>query len=287
MSTQNLIGVDLGGTNLRVGRVSGEHLEELSEVAISKTSDPDDLIQQIIIEIRNAFDDSVEAIGVGVPSVVDVEKGIVYDVQNIPSWKKVPLKDILEKEFSKPVFINNDANCFALGEKYYGAAKGKDNVAGLILGTGFGSGLILNGKLYSGKNCGAGEVGMLPYQDSIFEHYCSGQFFELHKDTTGKEAYLKAIKGDKTACEMFQELGMHVGNAMKAVLYAYDPEVIILGGSVSGALDLFSDDMWNSMKDFAYPKSLENLKITNSKLEQVAVLGAAALALDKQATTGR
>src|SRR5690606_24955530 len=114
-----------------------------------------------------------------VPSVVDVDKGIVYDVQNIPSWKEVPLKAIMEERYGVPVQVNNDANCFALGEKYFGQGRDSKAFIGLTLGTGLGAGIILNDKLYAGPNCGAGEFGMVPYLDYHYEYYASGQFFTL------------------------------------------------------------------------------------------------------------
>jgi len=285
LKKRNLIGIDLGATNVRVARVLNQEIESISSQPIIQNEDHTKLLKQIISLIEKEITPEVSAIGVGVPSVVDVEKGIVYDVQNIPSWKMVPLKDILEERFNVPVYINNDANCFALGEKYFGKAQNYNSVVGLIIGTGFGSGLIMNGKLFSGANCGAGEVGMLPYKDSIFEHYCSGQFFEIHKNTDGLTAYSKALEGDKEALEMYKEFGTHVGNGIKAVMYAFDPEIIVLGGSASKALALFEPQMREAMSDFAYTQSLEKVKISVSELDQVAILGAAALALDQQIPT--
>ncbi|HAH52634.1 MAG TPA: sugar kinase [Balneola sp.] len=282
MSKGTLIGIDLGGTNVRVATVLDNKIETMISEPVSGADNAELLINQIKSMISTLWDANIEGIGIGVPSVVDVEKGIVYDVQNIPSWKEVPLKQILENEFGKPVFINNDANCFALGEKYFGEAKNYKSVVGLILGTGFGSGLILNNILYSGNNCGAGEVGMLPYKDSIFEHYCSGQFFEIHKKTSGQELFSKALKGDKEALEAYNEFGAHLGNAIKVVVYAYDPEIIVLGGSVSKAFSFFKESMFEALEDFAYPNSIRNLKITTTERESVAVLGAAALVLDHQ-----
>ena len=282
MSKGTLIGIDLGGTNVRVATVLDNKIETMISEPVSGADNAELLINQIKSMISTLWNANIEGIGIGVPSVVDVEKGIVYDVQNIPSWKEVPLKQILENEFGKPVFINNDANCFALGEKYFGEAKNYKSVVGLILGTGFGSGLILNNILYSGNNCGAGEVGMLPYKDSIFEHYCSGQFFEIHKKTSGQELFSKALKGDKEALEAYNEFGAHLGNAIKVVVYAYDPEIIVLGGSVSKAFSFFKESMFEALEDFAYPNSIRNLKITTTERESVAVLGAAALVLDHQ-----
>lgn len=284
MKETSIIGIDLGATNVRVARIETGKMVHLEDQPIVKSASPGDLIRQIREMIETVILERVESIGIGVPSVVDIEKGIVYDVQNIPAWKAVPLKDILEEAFKIPVYINNDANCFVLGEKYFGKGIGYNSIAGLILGTGFGAGLVMNGKLVSGENCGAGEVGMLPYRESIFEHYCSGQFFEIHKNTEGKKVFEQATKGDKQAIEMYREFGTHLGNAIKAVVYAYDPALIIFGGSIKSAYSFFKNSMYEAMQDFAYPKSIEKLKIEISELDQVAVLGAAALTFDKSET---
>lgn len=281
MKNTCLIGIDLGATNVRVARIEYGEIAMLSTEVIARSEEPDKLIDQIKRMIASVITEKVQGIGIGVPSVVDPEKGIVYNVQNIPSWKAVPLKDILEREFKVLVFINNDANCFVLGEKYFGQGINEKSIVGLILGTGFGAGLVMNGSLVSGENCGAGEVGMLPYKDSIFEEYCSGQFFEIHKKSNGQKVFEAAVQGNKRSIAMYQEFGTHLGNAIKAVMYAYDPGLIVLGGSVKNAYHFFKEAMHTAMADFAYPKSLENLKIRISEIDQVAVLGAAALPLDK------
>jgi glucokinase len=280
MDKMDLIGIDLGATNVRVARIVNNNIISVSTEKIENTASPEKLINQIRMLISKEIEPSVTAIGMGVPSVVDVEAGIVYDVQNIPSWKEVPLKKILEKDFDKPVYINNDANCFVLGEKYFGKAGGSSSVAGLIIGTGFAAGLIFNNKLYSGPNCGAGEVGMMPYLDSIYEHYCSGQFFEKHKNIKGSKLFERALEDNEEALEVYEEFGTHLGNALKAVLYAYDPELIVFGGGVRKAYPFFKDAMYKSLSDFAYKNSLDNLTITVSELDEIAVLGAAALVLD-------
>src|SRR5690625_5622172 len=116
MIHQPVIGIDLGATNLRVGRVENGKLEKLEKSAL-----PDDKSVASILSLMNemieSVDDGAAQIGIGVPSVVDPDEGIVYDVQNIPGWEKVHLKDLLEEKTGKEVFINNDANCFALGER--------------------------------------------------------------------------------------------------------------------------------------------------------------------------
>jgi glucokinase len=222
----------------------------------------------------------VAGIGAGVPSVIDLKTGTVYDVQNIPSWKKVPLKAILEERYRRPVWVNNDANCFAAGEKHFGKLKPYDHAVGLIVGTGLGAGIIANGRLYSGVNCGAGEFGMLPYLDEDLEAYASGQFFERVHGLSGRELAERAGRGETRALEIFAEFGRHVGEAVKAICYAVDPEIIVLGGSVSRSYGHFQAALWRAFQSYAYSLAKERLKIEVSETDNIAILGAAALYFD-------
>lgn len=286
LEDRSLIGIDLGATNVSVARIYQDEIEQIETEEIIDSNDPSDLVAQIERLIRDVDRDDVESIGMGVPSVVDVEEGIVYNVQNIPAWNMVPVKSIFEDKFSKPVYVNNDANCFVMGEKFFGKGRGYHSIVGLTLGSGFGSGLILDGHLYSGRNCGAGEVGMLPYKESIFEHYCSGMFFEREFGISGKRVYEKAQNDETDARIMYETFGTHLGNGIKAVMYAYDPQLIILGGTIRKAYPFFEENMYLAMEDFAYPNSLKSIKIEVSDLDHISVLGAAALSLDLPAANG-
>jgi glucokinase len=275
-----ILGVDLGGTNIRVGQVEDETLKKIVSSPIHSKEKEEDVLNILFSLIDQVISPSVKGIGIGVPSVVDTKKGIVFEVQNIPCWKEVHLKDILEAKYKVPVYVNNDANCFAVGEKYFGKGKNYDDIVGLIMGTGLGAGLIINGSLYSGKNCGAGEFGMIPYLGQNYEYYCSGQFFSNVSKLSGSEASEKAAHGDKEALVLLNHLGEHIGEAIKTILFAVDPEIIILGGSVSKSFEFFKDSMWERINTFAFPMNLKNLKIVPSEVDQVAILGAAALYLD-------
>ncbi|MBD2699194.1 ROK family protein [Spirosoma sp. BT702] len=271
------IGVDLGGTNVRVGLVrNGVILHQRSKVLEQKDSLSATLTQLMDL-IRPFIEPAVSSIGIGVPSVVDIEQGVVYNVANIPSWEEVALRDILEKEFDIPVFVNNDVNCFILGEHQFGMAQGYRSAVGMAIGTGLGSGIIADNQLYTGSNCGAGEIGLLPYLDKNIESYAAGDFFEVVHGTTAREANQAALQGDEKALSLWKEFGKHFGNAVKVVLYTYDPEVIILGGSIAKAYPLFKSTMFESMSDFAFPVTLRRLKIFQSENENIALLGAAAL----------
>ena len=275
-----LIGIDLGGTNVRAGLVADGRLADVHSTTIDAAAAIDGVLDEIFALVDRLDRDGVAGIGIGVPSVVDTEAGIVYDVQNIPSWTEVPLKAILEDRYAIPTHVNNDANCFALGEKHFGKGRGCDNMIGLIVGTGFAGGIIIGGRLYEGANCGAGEFGMMPFRDGVHEHYCSGQFFQNTYGRDGAELYAAAMDGDAEARRIFHEFGGHLGHAVKSVLFAYDPELIVFGGSVRKALPLFEDALWAVLETFAYQSSLERLRVEFSDDDHIALLGAAALCLD-------
>ncbi len=280
MGKQSVIGVDLGGTNVRVGKVQGDELKMHAATAISSEEPEDVVMQEITGTIDQVFDKDVLGIGVGVPSVVDVDKGIVYSAANIPSWKKVYLKDRLEEKYGVPVFVNNDANCFALGECYFGKARDYKNIVGLIVGTGLGAGVIIDKRLYNGSNCGAGEFGHIPYKDHDFEYYCSGQRFSREYGIDGQVLFDRARKGDAEALRIFGTFGRDLGNAVLAILYSVDPEIIVFGGSVSNAFPFFEKGMRETLRAFKYRHALERLVMERSEIKEIAILGAAALYYD-------
>ncbi|MHB8337343.1 MAG: ROK family protein [Ignavibacteriaceae bacterium] len=275
-----ILGIDLGGTNVRAGLVENNSLIKVESFPVSKNGSESDVLNDIYNLIDHYSSEEISGIGIGVPSVVDVEKGIVYDVQNISSWKEVYLKELLKKRYNVPVYVNNDANCFAIGEKYFGKAKNYKDIVGLIIGTGLGAGIITNGKLYTGKNCGAGEFGMIPFKRNNYEYYCSGQYFVNEFRTTGEELFRRAEKGDPEALDVFSGFGANLGEAIKVIMYTIDPEIIVLGGSVSKSYNLFKDEMFRSINNFAYSKTINKLKIEVSVIDNVAILGAAALYYD-------
>ena len=224
-----VIGIDLGATNIRGAVVTGDTLSDIVSARIHSYGSVEDVLNDIYQVVDALMNDSIKAIGIGVPSVVDVAEGIVYDVQYIPSWVEVPLKKYMEARYHIPVFVNNDANCFAVGEYHFGKGKGVDSMIGLTLGTGLGAGVIISNKLYAGYNCGAGEFGLFSYLDNVLEYYCSGSFFQNVYQLDGVQVFEDAKKGDARALELYQELGTHIGHAIKMVMYAYDPQLIILG----------------------------------------------------------
>lgn len=269
------IGVDLGGTNVRVGLVdNGRIVRLLAEPCKSDRSEAE-VVDHIASLIGRLMSGDVERIGVGVPSVVDAARGIVYNVVGIPSWREVHLKEVLEKRFGVPVAVNNDCNCFALGVCRYGEAHAYRDAVCVALGTGVGAGVVIDGKLYCGRNTGAGEIGSIPYRDKDYEYYCSSRFF-VGRGTTGKEAYEQASAGDPAALALWHEFGTHVGDLVMMVLYVYDPEAIVFGGSIAHAYEFFHEAMYERLKVFPYAKTVEGVHICCSDIEHLGLLGASA-----------
>ena len=277
MERSTTIGIDLGGTNVRAGLVSDRGIGRKTRQAVRARGSQEEVLAQLFEVVEELGADLASGIGIGVPGLVDTTEGIVYDLINIPSWKEVPLKALLEEKFRLPVSVNNDANCFAMAEKRFGKGKNIGSFIGLIVGTGMAGGIMIDGRLYEGRNCGAGEFGMIRYLEHNLEYYSSGQFFDHFYDISAREAARRAGTGDKDAIRMWEIFGRHLGCAIEAVLYAYDPELIILGGSVGQAYPLYSRWVWEALQETPYQHSVDNLRIEVSELEDAGVLGAASL----------
>jgi glucokinase len=274
-----LIGVDLGGTKITAALIENDKIVRQFTCPTPYDQEKMVVVDAISAAITEVFDPEIQGIGIGVPSLVDLEKNVVIDVTNIPSWDTVPLKQLLEDRFARPVFVNNDANCFALGEKHFGNGKPYRNLVALTIGTGLGAGIIIDNHLYSGQLCGAGEFGNIYYLDSNIENYCSGMFFK-NRNLSGKEEARKALNGDAEAQKLFDELGHHLARGLGNVLFALAPEAIILGGSVSQSLPLFEKSMRRTFEDFPFQRLYHNLQFVVSDNTDMAILGAASLVID-------
>lgn len=278
--SKEVLGIDLGGTNFNVGRVNNGMVVQDASNSVDITISASSLMNSLYQTIDSVFTSEVKGIGIGVPGIVDPLKGIIYDIQNIPAWEEVALKQLLEERYEVPVSLNNDANCFALGEKMYGKGTRYRNLVGLSIGTGLGMGIIIDNRLYSGVMCGAGEIGMLPYKDGIIERYAGSFFFTGKYEQSAKAIHELAQRNQPQAIEAFDEFGIHLGEAIKTVLYMYAPEAIILGGSISKAYPFFKDSMKATVATFTFPKQIEQLQIECSTHPNLPILGAAALCLD-------
>ncbi len=280
-----VIGIDLGGTKVAMGRIRNGEIEHRVKHDVPAQEDRDTVLSVVMEAITEVMTPEVSGIGCGVPSVVDVTEGIVREVGNIPSWKAVPLKAEIEQRFGVPAAIDNDANVFALGEFVFGAGKDHKHLVGITLGTGLGAGVIVDGRLLHGANCGVGELGKTARRGMRLEDWCASSYFPREWNASAGELHRRARDGDPHALEIFGHYGDELSEAIMRTLYVYDPQIIVLGGSISTAFDLFEPRMRAGLEAFAYPHIIDRVVLEPSRLEHAAVLGAAALAMQAKRTT--
>jgi glucokinase len=272
-----ILGLDIGGTGIKGGVLVNGHLKDIRSIPTPALKSKAFILETIANFIETYVHYDFIGIGVGIPGLVDTEKGIVLGLANIPSFQHVELKKFLTERFHLPVFVNNDANCFAIGVHKYGVGKPYKNLVGITLGTGTGGGIVINGHLYSGLFSAAGEWCSAPYLDHNYEYYCSGKFFENFYHSKPKSLAKEALAGNPTAIRAFNEFGHHLGELLKTIMYSLAPEAIVLGGSIRKTFPLFKDALYRNLETFAYPTVLEKMKILISELDETAIHGAVAL----------
>ncbi|GAA0880717.1 ROK family protein [Algoriphagus jejuensis] len=272
-----ILGLDIGGTGIKGGILIKGHLEDIRSIPTPARESKEFILETIATFIESYAHYDFVGIGIGIPGLVDSREGIVLGLANIPSFQHVELKSFLMERFSKPVFVNNDANCFAIGVHKYGVGKPYKNLVGITLGTGVGGGIVINGQLYSGVFSAAGEWCSAPYLEHNFEYYCSGKFFHNVYDSKPKALAKQALAGDLIALQAFEEFGQHLGELLKMIMYSLAPEAIVLGGSIRKTYPLFKKSLFKSLETFAYPTVLANVSILISELDETAIHGAVAL----------
>lgn len=273
----NVLGIDIGGTSIVGGKIEDGRIVGQSKAGTRASEGGDVSLGVLKRVVAELVDGQTRAIGVGVPSVVDRKTGIVYNVQNIAGWDEVDIRGILEREFGLPVFVDNDANCFAFGEKIFGKGREFSNFVGVTLGTGVGSGIISAGRLLPDANCGSGEFGEVRIGGVKFDDWCGSHFFPDETGMSGAELSALARKGDAKALKAFEEYGRRLSELIKLIVLVLDPEAVIFGGSIAKSFDFFGDAIRANLADFPYPKSIEKLRILASDSNDSGVLGAASL----------
>jgi glucokinase len=279
MKESSIVVIDLGGTKINVGLYRNGCIEK----STVQPFDANQSVQSTLLFIQACVEkvqaDDTLAVAIGVPSIVDVKAGIVFNAVNIPSWRKVSLKEDLQALLGLVVYVNNDVNCFVKGEHLQHKDRGIKDMVGLCLGTGLGSGIVLQNNLYSGENGCAGEVGGVKYLQGCLDDYCSGKFFKKHYQECGAVLAEKARAGDENALGAFKQFGLHLSVAISHLLLMIDPQLIVIGGSVANSYDLFIDSVWHNLSDFPYQSVVNNLTIEQSSQSESALLGAAYLYL--------
>ncbi|MGQ9454864.1 MAG: ROK family protein [Armatimonadota bacterium] len=318
MDITYVVGVDLGGTNVRAAVVnpSGEILSEAR--ADSKAMEGADVtISQIITSIRNAIENAgiqeseISACGMGIPGTVKNAEGVVLWSPNFKDWNGVQVRDPIVKEFGVQVSMGNDANVAALGEYAFGAGRGAKCMVMLTLGTGIGSGLIIEGRswngvsevapemghhiiLANGPRCSCGRYGCvesLCRRDAIVDRAArkahQGRYTSLVEKSGHDLRYVTpamiaeaAREGDQVSIETLEETGYYLGIAVANIINIFNPDKIIIGGGIARAGDLLFNPIRRTVEVNALYEALQVCQILPATLgDDAGVLGGAALAL--------
>jgi glucokinase len=278
------IGVDLGGTNLRIAAVdiSGHLVEKVTlgtKVSLGRDhvlNDMCDAIQHLSEKYKNSA--KMLGIGIGVPGIIDMETGLLRESPNLPGWAEYPVRAEIERRLTTMVILENDANVAAFGEKWLGAAKEHDDMAMLTLGTGVGGGLVLGGKIWHGMNgmagefghttvepeghpCGCGNRGCLEQyasatavvrmaREAIAENASSALARAAHEDAefSAKSIFNLAIQGDEDAKRIFRRVGRAIGIVLSAMVNSLNLPIYVVGGGVASAWEAFAPSIFDELR---------------------------------------
>lgn len=320
----NLIGFDIGGTKTAVvlGRTEDpkKGIDILDKISFPTEVGPNATIDKIysstdtILERNGLKYADVAGIGINCGGPLDAKRGIILSPPNLPGWDEVHIVEMTEKRFGVKAFVQNDANAGAMAEWMYGAGRGYNNVAFFTFGTGMGSGLILDGHLYSGTTDLAGEVGHLRLspngpvgfgKEGSFEGWCSGggiaqvgQIYARKRIQMGqKVGYCKSLEdipkvtaksiaeaafaGDETALAVYKTISEYLGRGLALVVDILNPEVIVLGSIFVRSAKLIEEHMWRVLREEAISYSADAVKIVPAQLsENIGDISALVLAVE-------
>ena len=314
ISKKYKIGVDVGGTNVKVALVDktgsivySDTVPTRAEMGYEYTiSNIIKAIQDLMKESK-VLKEAIEGIGFGFPGQIDCDNGIVRLAPNIPGWVNIPIAEIVSKEFGIPVKVDNDVRCAALAELNYGAGKGAKNMICITVGTGIGSGIIMNGKLVRGASNAAGELGHIKLQmeggpicgcgdTGCLEAFASGpaivalaeEYIRGGKSTKYRELanpditpYIvaeAAKQGDVVAKKIFEIVGGYIGIGLASVVNLLNPEKVVIGGGVADAGDLLFNPIKKTLSERTMPIQGAAVEIVHAELGNTAgVIGASLL----------
>src|ERR1700722_17696775 len=298
------IGVDLGGTNLRIAAVNqqGDLMEKVTlgtRVALGKDHvihEMVDAIRVLAVKYRDAG--SLQGIGVGVPGIIDLKTGMLRESPNLPGWSQSPVRDQIEKLLGTRVILENDANVAALGEKWLGAAKDVDDMVMLTLGTGVGGGIVLQGRIWHGMTGMAGEFGHMTVEPEgplcgcgnrgCVEQYASATaVVRMAKEAiasgrapklasaansdaafNAKAVYNLAIQGDDEARKIFRRVGRALGICIANLVNAFNLPMYVVGGGVASAWEAFSPFVFQELRQrsLVYATTASNAPLSNRQV---------------------
>lgn len=292
MSEPEVIGIDLGGTAIKLGRFrqDGTCVQSLS-VATPQPATPSAVVEVMVEAIASLRSTNVtlHAIGVGTPGPADAAGRIARVAINLAGWHDVPLADWLEAKTGCPTILANDANCAGLGEAWLGAGRRFANLILLTLGTGVGGAIILDGKLFTGHQGAAGELGLIALNpdgpvcnsgnQGSLEQYVSVQAIRRRTGKEPAELGVLARNGDQFALEFWESYGRDLGIGLASLIYVLTPEAIVIGGGVSASAEFFFPSALAEIERRVLPSSRASLQLLTADLgNQAGMVGAAKLA---------
>ena len=301
--SQLYIGIDIGGTKTAVcaGSGSGEILEKKS---FPTDRNPETARNNIFTgcgSLLAKYGGNAAAIGISCGGPLDSELGIIQSPPNLPGWDNVPIVAMLKERFSIPAFIENDANACALAEWLYGAGRGCKNMVFFTFGTGFGAGLILDGRLYRGANGLAGEVGHIRMSEDgpagygkrgSLEGWCSGgglseAYFDLYGERiSGGEVCIRAEHGDANALRVIEKSTFYLGRFLAVVIDVINPDRVVIGSIFARSEALFRNTVQEIIRKECLPQTAAVCSIhpaaLGERLGDTAALSVAANGLEQR-----
>lgn len=309
-----ILGIDVGGTTIKFGVV--QESKTIYELTLPTYAyeNPNKVLSQLKSGVKKIFEvydtSKFLGIGIGFPGKVDTETGIVTSAPNFKNWKKIQVRKSLNS-YKLPIFIDNDANCAALGELYFGAGKNYNNFIMVTLGTGVGGGIILNKKLFRGESGGAGEIGHISIDYSgpkckcgrkgCVEAYAGNSYIKQRtiqklneypdslilklvehnlEAIEPKVIYEAAKKNDELAIKILEETGYYLGIGLANIANTLDVKTFIIGGGTSGAGKTLLNAIKKSIKNHGVQDIVKDVRIIPARLKNKAgILGAASLVL--------
>ncbi len=294
MNSPEVIGIDLGGTAIKLGRFSIDgHLLEDQQLQTPQPATPG-AVCVALVEAIEALDPDRRAsiVGIGLPGPMDVEARVARVCINLPGWEEVPLADWLEPRLQRRVTLANDGNCALVGEAWKGAAKGYSDVVLLTLGTGVGGGVMLSGQLFTGHNGAAAEPGLIGLDPEgppcnsgnrgSLEQFASISALRRLWDGDPAELAALAANGDAEAQAVWSRYGSTLGVGISSLVYMFTPELVLVGGGISGAATHFLPSVRKEVAQRVQAMSRQGLRIDVCALGNGAGrLGAARLAIER------
>ena len=292
--SQNIIGVDIGGTTYS----STLFNNELNDIQKSKKQLIADcpstifflesLSEQILNLIKDSNKHNIKGVGIACPGPLDSQNGIILETPNLKILQNINLKRELELLLNLPVHIENDANLFALGEWFLNKGKNNEIFAGITLGTGLGFGIVINGKMYLGAHGLSAEYAISPVDNGDWEDKVSikaiktiTQKYIPNKDLSPEELFLMASNGNNNAIKIWEDFGNNLGLALSHFINLIDPHKISIGGGISNAFKFFNSSMLNTIKIYSPAYNNFNIKIFESDHKELsAQIGAAVMVKD-------